>query len=183
MMKKMWVAAMLAAVGSSAMAAGGYVEASAGISHVNQTCPEGASCKSNKPAFRVLGGFYHLNPMVNAEVGYLNFGRATGKTATANASLQSSAIYAGLALRLPVDEDIGLTFRVGGASVTSQLKGSAIDTAKSTKTNLLLGMGGEWKIDGKLSAIAAVDMTKTADPDGGGRGSLSMVTAGVRYEF
>ncbi len=189
MMKKMWVAAMMAAVGSSAMAAGGYVEASAGFSHVNQECPAGGNCKNNKPAFRLIGGFYHLNPMLVAEVGYLNFGKATAALAVntqpspVKGSLHSSALYAGLALRLPVDEDIGLTFRVGGANVRSQLVLSTGAKSEATRTNLLLGMGAEWRIEGNLSAMAAVDLTKTSDPNGGGRGSLSMVTAGVRYAF
>lgn len=189
MTKKMFVAAALAVVGSSAFAGGGYVEASLGMSHVNQTCPAGSECENNQPAGRLIGGYYHLNPLVSIEVGVFNFGKAKGALSSTQqpgliqARLQSMARYVGLSLRLPVDDDFSVTARLGAANVMSQLRTDTGIKEESTRTNLLWGVGAEYRIEGNLLATVSMEATKTGNVAGSGRGALTMVSAGLRYNF
>ncbi len=187
-MKKNVAAALLAMVCSSAFA-GGYVEASVGASHLNADCSGTVSCKNTDVAYKLVGGFYRVNPVLSVELGYLNFGKATQSgyppsvPVLIKVDVQSEAPFVGLALRGELDSDIAGTVRLAVANSVNRTSVTGGYSERNSKVVPLFGLGVQYKVDANVSIVGGIDFTRSADVLGESGGSLRLLTAGARYSF
>lgn len=184
-MKKNVAAALLAMVCSSAFA-GGYVEASVGSSHLSADCTGTASCKTTDVAYKLVGGFYRVNPVLSAELGYVNFGKATVSAYVPTfikLDIQSEAMFLGLALRGELDADLAGSFRLGVANVVTRTTANNGYDRKYSAVGALFGFGAEYRVCPGVSAVAGIDFTRSGPVSGVTAGTLRMISAGARYSF
>jgi opacity protein-like surface antigen len=162
------------------------VEASVGASNLSADCAGTASCKTSDVAYKLVGGFYRLNPVLSAELGYLNFGKASVSAyvpTLLKLDIQSEALFLGLALRGELGADLAGSLRLGVANVTTRTTASNGYDKKDTNVGALFGLGVAYKVSPDVSVVAGIDFTHSADVVGVTGGSLRMISAGARYSF
>lgn len=175
------VATAFASTGAMAQV---YVSADAGASHVNVDCSDVASCKDNGTAFKVTGGYKFYNGLA-AELGYIDFGKATASDTGLDVSLKAQAWTLGLAYELPLGADFSATARAGFASVktraSANIAGVGSGSEDQTKSEAYFGLGANYAVTKNVKIEAGIDFSHAEIE--GGTAAVRAITAGLRYDF
>lgn len=178
-MKKIVLASLLAMAAGCASAQA-YVGAGAGWSHIATTCPAAASCKDNDTGFKVYGG-YAFNPMIAAELGYVDFGKSTFDYFWTHGEVKVHATTLAVALRAQFGKALDGVLRVGAANVSvSETSNFGFSEDKSS-TNAYLGVGLEYAFNKNTKGLLMIDTTKAEDRSGSG--NVSLFSVGVQFGF
>jgi hypothetical protein len=193
-MKKVWMAAALAAVAGGA-AAQTYVEGAYGVTQGHANCSDLSTCDKSDKGFKLLAG-YTFAPQLSAEAGYIDFGgvRASGNylgLGSVSARMDTEALFVGGALRIPNDlilSDAIVVLRAGLANVKSKvslvdLSTGAQSSEHGTSLRPLLGVALQYNLKPELALTASLDVTRTAKVDHAGGGRVSLFSLGAQYAF
>lgn len=146
------IAAALAALSTTGAQAQVYESVHLGLGHARFSCDGTSSCKLGSLATRLTGG-YVVYDRLAVELGFLNFGKASGTlpdavTGDTEVNYWSSAMTLGVAYQLPITGDWGSSFRLGLASMSSRStethQGVTLETSSKTKFKKYWGLGGNY---------------------------------------
>jgi hypothetical protein len=176
-------AAFAASLVSSAALAQGYVSAGLGVSNIGIDCPAAATCDTNDTAGKLTAGYGFGNGFA-AELGYISFGKATGRITGASGEVKVDGITLGGALRAVV-RDGGASFRFGIARLKASVSGTVLGVGSAsdsaTKTSPYLGIGFDAEISKRVKFDAAADISRAEY--GGVRANVRALTLGLRFDF
>jgi OmpA-OmpF porin, OOP family len=168
--KKVALAA-LAALACSAAYSQVYVGGAFGPSRHNVDCTNALACDADDVGGKVYMGF-PLNPIVAAEVGYINFGSSKSSgfvqgLGNAEATTDVAGVYGALALRGYFAPGFNGVLRVGAASVTldgrtDYLSGSSVQGSNSDMS-LFVGGGLEFALNRNARLTVSYDYTQAPD--------------------
>lgn len=122
----------------------------------------GAATYSNIPfpnpsVVRFAGG-YHFSPVLAVELGYSMFGDSNttlnccGFATTSASSFQVVAVG-----KLPIDREFDLIGKLGLASNVEDYSSATGFSASYSQSDLLIGFGGEYHVNSKVSVHALYD--------------------------
>lgn len=178
-MKKMLLAAVLAAAGGAASAQG-YAGALIGMSKFNVDCPGyGISCDDSDTGYKVYGG-YAVSPNISIELGYTDFGKASLSDGGMNESIEAQAISLVGAFRTAFNADWTGVGRLGLASVKGKRATNFGSNASDSSIKFYAGVGLEYAV-GAFKLTGALDLT-TADIDDE-TGSVYLFGLGAQVGF
>ena len=178
-MKKMLVAAALAAVAGAASAQG-YVGALAGLTKVNITCVTGATCDDTDRGFKLYAG-YAMTPNFGVEVGYTELGKMKLTAPVVRAEIKGAAFSVVGVLRGQFTKDLAGVARLGAASVRAKLS-SNVGVSDSDETLCLYsGLGLEYAVSKTLKITGAADFTSVELS--GESGNAYIAGVGLQYGF
>jgi OmpA-OmpF porin, OOP family len=179
--KKLWAAALLSAATGAAMAEG-YLAVAGGLATIPLgSCVSGASCDERSFGARVQGGLI-VHPNVALEANFLHFGEATIKASIVRAEVTAYAVTGGVALRLPIDPALGGVLRLGVAQSTVEQTSNFGFEDSGTSSHFYWGLGAEFALNKNVSMTVGYDRT-SGETDGGDSGSLSLFSAGLKFQF
>jgi Outer membrane protein beta-barrel domain len=188
-LKKFVVAASLCAVAGGAMAEG-YLAVAGGLASIPVQCPANAICHDKHPGAKVGGGLI-LTPNVALEANFISFWHSTVKQPDATRfEYAAYAVTGGVALRMPLPlEDLGLgndqvvgVARLGVAEATVEVTSNRGFDDSGQSSHLYLGLGLECALTKNVALTLAYDRT-SGETDGGNKGSLSLYSAGLKFQF
>jgi opacity protein-like surface antigen len=185
-MKKL--ALTLLAVAATTLSTGAmaqfYVSGDIGQGHASVDCSGIASCSKNDTAFKVTGG-YKFGKGFAAEVGYVDFGNATGNDQGVSAQIGAKAFTVGGAYELPFAPQWNGVARLGLASVETKISGSIAGlggySQSETNTEAYYGLGVNFAVARNVKIEAAIDWSHLGFQ--GESGVVRAITVGGRYEF
>lgn len=173
-----------AAQAQSALLPGPYLVAAAGGSSFETDCSGLSSCDKSGDAFKFVAG-YRLGGGLAVEGLVLDFGRTSGALGGATAELKVRAIGGGAALHLDAAPHLGITLRLGMASVRAEGTGSSggVIVTNDSESSLqpYVGMAVQFAFTKTVALELAWDNTRGEFQGDGGR--VSAFTAGVRVSF
>lgn len=184
MKKNSFSVAVIISLISSAALADAYVSGAVGSGHLNVDCSGAATCKTNGTAFKLAGGYKFGNGL-SAELGYIDFGKASANDANASATLQTRAVTLGAAYKHNFSSTFYGTTRLGVASVKSSVDGtvfgvgSASDTKSTAQAYFGLGLG--YSVTPTTHIEIAGDFSRAQYVDE--KASVRALTVGVRQDF
>jgi len=185
-MNKILIAATMAAaalVSTSAMAQA-YVSADIGVGHLSADCGDVASCDKNGTSFKITGG-YKFGYGLAAELGYIDFGKATASDDGVSGKITARAWTVGAAYEFPFTPEFAGVARLGLASVDTKasatILGEGSGSVSETKTQAYYGVGVNYAVVKNVRIEAGVDWSH-ASLDGSSA-VIRSISAGVRYEF
>ena len=178
-MKKKVVAIIVCLFASSmtleAKGAGFYVGAGLGQS---QTSLSASLSKNSDTAFKLIGGV-QINPNFSTELEYLNLGKVTLGSGSAN----SDGLAATLVGILPMRGNVSLFGKFGLARInTTWDSASGVNPASQTQTGITWGLGGELDFSPRNGVRLSYDSYQigTTDPVTGNCGTI---TLSLLYRF
>lgn len=177
-MKKMVLAAVLAAIAGAASAQG-YVGGVAGLTRYGVDCSGTTSCDKSDSGYKVYGG-YEFNPNWAVEVGYTDFGKTEGAVGAFRAEIEAQAISVVGVLRGQFANDWAGVVRLGIASVNSKLTSNFGNTSE-TEAKAYAGIGLEYAITKAFKLTASADFTDAEVQDQ--TGGVKMISLGLQYGF
>ena len=182
-MKKMMLAAMLAAVAGAASAQG-YAGAVAGLTKLNSDCPVGWSCDDSDTGFKLYGG-YEVAPQISVEVGYVDFGKSEITRVGQRGTLKATAFTIGGAFRAKFHEDWTGVARLGLAAMkVKREENSPIfvgGNRSESNAKLYAGLGIEYALGQDFKITGSLDLTN-AEIDGDS-GSVYLIGIGAQMGF
>lgn len=173
-MKKIVLAAVLAMVGTAAMAEGAYVGALAGMARINADCV--GKCDRTDAAYKVYGG-YEFASRFAIEVGYSNFGKYQ---AAGYDEIKAEAYSAGVAYRWLFGRDWDGTLRGGASAVRNQWTAPG-NSGKSNDGSLYVGFGVGYHFAQNAKLVGAIETTSVKVD--GDNGSLVSGSVGIEFGF
>ena len=185
-MKKTASAIVLAAlaIASSGAMAGGFVSASVGQGHIDESCEGWPSCDTTDTAFKFVGG-YQSPSGLGGEIGYISFGKAKLADGGLSGEAEATALTLGIAYQANLGSDFGLNFRFGLANVKADLKATyaGFGSISDSETNWApyFGIGLSYSFSKVVSLVAAADFSK-AEYDGA-KDDVRAITLGLRFDF
>ena len=174
-MKKIVLAAVLATMGTAAMAEGGYVGALAGLGRLSADCV-GGSCDRTNPAYRVFGG-YEFASRFGLEVAYSNYGKY--KAAGYN-EIKAEAYSFGGTYRWQFSQNWDGTLRGGISSMRNEWSAPG-NSDKSNDASFYAGFNLGYHFAQNAKLVAAVEATSVKVD--GDNGSLVTGAVGVQFGF
>ncbi len=177
-MKKMVLAAVLAAIAGSASAQG-YVGAVTGLTRYSVDCTGTTRCDKSDTGYKVYGG-YQINPHWGVEVGYTDFGKTKGTVGALDLEVEAKAFSAVGVLRGQFSTDWSGVLRLGIASVKSKLS-TAFGSKSESNVKAYAGIGLEYALTNELKVTASGDFTDAEVEDQSG--GVKMLSLGLQYGF
>lgn len=177
-MKKVFLAAILAATAGAACAQG-YVGGVVGLTHYGVDCAGTTSCDKSDSGYKVYGG-YEFNPNWAIEVGYTDFGKTEGAVGALSAEVEAQAISVVGVLRGQFSSDWAGVVRLGIASVKAKLANNFGSTSE-TEAKAYAGIGLEYAINKAFKVTASADFTDVEVQDQ--TGGVKMLSLGLQYGF
>ncbi|MDQ7004480.1 MAG: outer membrane beta-barrel protein [Ghiorsea sp.] len=168
MKKIIAIAALSAALTTSAFAADNTTYVTAGLSSATYTNTGGFP----NPGKVDLGVGYSFTPTLAAELSYHQFGDSTlvvvGVGGSASATASVSSVTAAVVGSYPISDQVSLIGKVGVASNKTDLTTNVGTSDSSSKTSLYFAVGGEYNISDKYSIRAQYedfgDIESATDP-------------------
>lgn len=194
-MKKYFLAAALSALAGQA-AAQFHVGAQVGASNLKLNCADTISCDRSDVGFKFFAG-YRFHPILAAEVGYIDFGRARATYPQSGfiveSDLEAQALTAAAVARVELLPSLvpSLTgvARLGLAAVHTERENRAAGArvALSTTDQLqpYVGLGLSYSLRKNVQAEVSVDMTRAEveSASGNSKGVARLISAGLTYSF
>jgi OOP family OmpA-OmpF porin len=188
MNKPQFLAALaLASLASTGAMAQAYVSGSVGAGHIDVDCSGATQCDNNGSAARVALG-WNLGFGLSAEVGYLNFGKATASGSVGGfpvgTEYKTGGLMVGGAFSMPIAPFLSLNARLGVANLKTTLtatSGSVSADDSTTKSASYAGLGLGFHVAPNVRIEAAVDSSQANYQ--GDKASVRAVTVGVRASF
>ncbi len=184
--KQLWAALVLCAATGAAMA-DGYLAVAGGLGRIPlDDCPSGVSCDDKSFGARVQGGLI-VHPNVALEANFLYFGESTIKYLATRGEVTAHAITGGVALRMPLSE-LGLAeqlvsvLRLGMAQTTVEQTSNFGFEDSGQSSHFYWGLGAEYALNKNVAVTLGYDRT-SGKTDGGDSGSLSLFSAGLKFQF
>lgn len=160
-----------------------YVSGAVGSSNINVDCAGTTRCDRNGTAAKLTGG-YQINKALSAEIGYLNFGKATLADSSLSVDLKATAVTLGLAYTLPLNTQWNVDLRGGVARVESKLSVSGYGSISENNTTGYVGLGLGYTIDRNIKIEAGLDFSRAEiQGEKGEKGDLRAISIGARYSF
>jgi len=157
-----------------------YVSGDIGQGHISADwCTGIASCNNNATAFKLTGG-YKLGQGFAAELGYIDFGKATASDVGGSAGLQASGFTLGVAYELPLATGWKAVARLGVASLETKLTVPG-DSVSETNTEAYYGIGANYAIAKNVKLQGGIDWSHGELQ--GATTVIRAITLGARYEF
>ena len=185
-MKKILIATMIAsgaALLSTGAMAQAYVGVGAGVSHLNADCTGTTSCDTSGNSFKLYGG-YGFGSGLSAELGYIDFGKATFTASGINGSIKTRAVLLGLAYRGAFSPDWGGTVRLGLANVKTDGNasgGGASGSVSDTTNQPYFGFGVDYALSKNAKLELTADFSRSEIQ--GNKGDVRAIGIGVRFDF
>lgn len=181
-MKQFLTAAGLAIV-ASACQAQGYVGAGVGASNHSVDCADTSKCDRSDVGYKLYGG-YKLNPVVSAELAYVDFGKSKYTYTGQNVDIKASAVVLAAAARYEFSPGFSGVGRFGVANVSAEANGPA-NSVSTTKAKLYYGLGLDYAIKRDLKAVFFADFTKATLKSNGtsDSGSIRLVGLAIQKDF
>jgi hypothetical protein len=184
-MKKHFVGlAAVAAWGlSSSAAAQTYASVAGGHGRISVDCAAASACDKKDDAYRFLAG-HRFPGGLAAEVGLVDYGRATVTNSGASGEFAVTGITAGAAGDLPLSSYFGFSARLGIAMLRTQLKASAgFSSSRSTDNSVApyIGLGlyvTPWQ---NIRLELSIDQSRAEFE--GSKGDVRAVMLGARVLF
>lgn len=191
-MKKIVLASLLAAMvgGASAQV---YVGGAYGITQHEVDCTGADSCDKSDTGFKIYGGF-QFNPVVAAELGYINFGASKVSGAAyypsfgvfqTDLKMKVSAVTLAAAIRGQFSPVMHGVLRLGVANVTTDVDtlahGLASVSDSESATKAYLGLGLEYSFNKNVRGTLGADFTQGEIY--GESGSVRAFNVGLQYGF
>ncbi len=145
------------------------------------TCLAYETCKDTDTGVKVYGG-YTFNPVVSAEIGYIDFGKATVDYGYAHGEVKAHATTLAVALRGQLGSALTGVARIGAANSSISETSNFGFSDSGSSTNLYVGLGLEYAFSKQVKGALMLDTTK-GETKGGDSGSLRLFSAGVQYNF
>lgn len=185
-MKK--IALILAMAGASLFSTGAmaqvYVSGAVGASEIDVECDGASTCDTKDTAFKLVGGYEFGNGFA-AELGYANFGKAKAAEPGVSLEAKASALMLGVAYQAQINQDWGLNFRLGIASVKAEISGSVAGVGSASdddsSTQPYYGLGVNYAVAKNVKLEFGADFTKAEYA--GEKADVRAITIGVRYAF
>lgn len=179
-MKKIALAAMISLVAGGAMAQA-YVGVGVGQSKIPTDCVAGVTCKDTDTGYKLYGG-YMFNKFVGAELGYIDFGKATIDVSFAHAEVKAHAVTLAAVGRGELGAGFSGVGRLGMAnsSIDETSNFGFADSGSTTK--LYWGLGLEYAFSKQIKGALMYDHTD-GKTEGGDSGSLRLISVGIQAHF
>ena len=141
--------------------------------------------------FKVFGG-YRLNENLAIEGQYTRLGKAEIRYSAAGGlsgteKYRASSLSVAAVGSVPVTTDLSLFAKAGPSynSAKSSFSNAALGMASSgNKLGLLVGVGASYKLTDSVSArVEFENFSRVGEVAKGGRSSVTMVSAGLAYQF
>lgn len=181
-MRKQALIALAALTWCAAASAQGYGVVSVGVSRLDTDCSGISNCDKTGTAFKLLGG-YRFMPNVAGELGYFDFGKATGSGSGLSLSVKTTAFGGGIAYHQDLSPDWNFVGRLGVASVKTKISASGLGSDSDTNTQAYYGLGVGYKINKTTSLDFAWDGTRTKFSSGGVSASDNVYALSVGLTF
>lgn len=189
-MKKIVLAALMAASVGGVYAQSFYLGGAVGETNFSVDCAGAAQCDKGGSGYKVFGGMT-LHKHVAIEAGFMSFGSANGEGVLSGVDTKvkyrSQGVFAAGAFRAPLGSDATAVARLGLMSVKTKMILDQFNPDFSgalTERNIrpLFGLGLEMAVTQNVQARVDVDFTSSADinDDNGG---LRMISAGIQARF
>jgi Outer membrane protein beta-barrel domain len=177
MMKKLMIAAVLAAAGGAASAQG-YAGALIGMANISTDCSAGSTCDDSDTGYKFYGG-YEVAPNISVEVGYTSLGEVSIKGAQTG-SIKGTAFSLVGAYRMSFNPELTGVVRLGLASVKGKLTLNGTSTSDSN-IKLYTGLGVEYTMSPEIKLVGAFDLTNVEI--NGNSGTAWLLGAGAQVGF
>lgn len=178
-MKKMVLAAVLAAIAGTASAQG-YVGAVTGLTSYGVDCAGTTRCDKNDTGYKVYGG-YQIDPNWGVEVGYTDFGKTSATVGALDLQVKAKAVSLVGVLRGQFSTDWSGVVRLGIASVKSTLSAAGLGSNSESNVKAYAGIGVEYALTKDFKITASGDFTDIEVEDQ--TGGVKMLSLGLQYGF
>jgi OOP family OmpA-OmpF porin len=183
-MKKALFALLAASCAIPAIA--GDIYGGASIARAGQKVSEsGLTLSENSTGFKVFGG-YQFTPMIGAEAGYVDFGKATISADGASLSAKPQSFYAAVTGSVPVTGQLSAFAKLGVASnrttVSATMDGQT-DSEKFRQTSAMFAVGASYAVNARLSIVAEYENFGKVLKEEGSTLKVDALSIGVRYKF
>jgi OOP family OmpA-OmpF porin len=182
-MKKIVLAiAALAAFGTNAAFAQGYVGGSVGASHANIDCAGATDCSNNSTGFKIFGG-YKFTPNIAGELSYVDLGKAHATVAPDTVSIKSTGLGIGVAAFADFAPQWKGVGRLGilSSSTKATVSGSVNGSDTDRNTNAYLGLGIGYEIQKGLTLDGTLDFTRIKYSSESA--NVRVLSVGLTYAF
>ena len=187
MLKKLSIGLAAFLLGTVAWAQG-YGVVSAGVGRLSVDCADVPSCDKTDTAFKLMGG-YKFNPNLAAEVGYFDFGKATGSDSTVSASIKTTAFGGGIAYHQDLSSNWNFVARLGLAQVKTKISGTVVGVGSGSESdnnvNAYVGLGIGYKLSKTMSLDLAWDASRSKFDKSGlsESGNVNAYSVGLTFSF
>jgi OOP family OmpA-OmpF porin len=177
------VASALTLLSFGAMAQSAYVSGGVGLGDVD-ACEGATNCDTSSTAFKFVGGYEFANRFA-FEIGYIDFGKASGSGGGLSADIKVFGPTIGMAFNAPLSQDAGMNFRLGVANlktkIEASLAGFGSGSASETNTVPYFGVGFNYAVAQNVLIEAGADFSR-GEFDGE-KADVRAITFGVRLKF
>lgn len=189
-MKKMMIAAVLAATAAGASAQT-YIGGAFGQGHVNVECGDATSCDKSDNGYKIYAG-YKVNPAIAIEAAYVSFGEAKLTVPESgflvDVGFESKGVLLAGAFRGALNPNFSVVGRLGLSFLKTKTSGSLLGFSESESNNSVkpyFGLGLEYALSKNVRATASADFTQaTAEFDGvSDSGAVRLLSVGLQYDF
>lgn len=179
---KTFVVAITLAAAAPLAAAQVYVGASGGISNWSVDCGGTTSCDKNGTGAKGFVGYRFSGPFA-VEALYVDLGKTTARVGMVDVAIKGQGVGAALVLDGKSDKwsygaRLGALSMKGKASVSGGFSGSS----SKTSTQPIFGIFAGYEIVDNLSLRLELDSTRV-ETEGGGEGTVRLISAGLTYRF
>lgn len=169
------VAMLLAAFSMPAFAADSGFYAGGSVGQSSTSLDNVTLSKKSDTAFSLLGG-YKISQTLGVEAEYVNL----GKVSTATGSADISAIAAAAVVAIPIYTDFAFYGKLGFARTSF---GYATSGTSASRTTATFGLGGQFKIDPSLGVRVGWDRYAVGDAVTVPSGNADLIAVGAVFKF
>ena len=182
-MKKQLIIALLASAAllPAAQAAEDYVGFNIGAAQHKGSFDGIGSIKDEDVAYRIYLG-HQITDTFGLELGYADLGKYKISGKGFSLAVEPRSIHAALTATFPINKQFALTGKAGFSQNRSRLSGSGL-YLKENDTNTLLGFGGTFALNPRLSLVVDYENYSKVLSGEGEHLKTFVVSAGVRYGF
>lgn len=181
-MKKVLLAAALAASCGAAMAVEGYVGALIGMGDIKTSCNGISNCSKDDSdtGYKLYGGS-SFTPDWSLELGYTNFGKSQAQANGIPQELKAHAFSVVGAYRLNFTRSFAAVGRLGIASVATKLTVNGVEVDDGLKVKPYLGLGIDFTLGKNVKIVTAADVTTASVA--GDTARVYLIGAGAEVGF
>lgn len=183
-MKHAIIAILAAACAIPAMAEDGYFGASVGRAEQKLSAP--GIDQTEDPASGKLFAGYQFNRTIGAELGFVQFGKATFSGGGMDVSTRPSSLYAAVTGTMPLKHDLVLYGQLGVARSHTKLaisQGGWTDSVSANHTGPMAGFGVGYVLDADVLLFGEYEQFGKVLNEGAFCLRVQQVTFGARFKF
>jgi OOP family OmpA-OmpF porin len=163
-------------------AEGFYVGGNIGRAEQKWSADGVGSVKESDTAFKLVGGM-NFNKNVGAEIGYVDFGKASFSDGINTVTAKPRALYAAVTGTLPLNEQFSLTAKAGLSANRVKFSVTGFGDETEKETSAIFGIGAAYKFAPNLAAVVEYENFGKIVKGEGANIKADLISVGIRYSF